>query len=609
MTDDLEHTTIEPPEPSESYAPYEPAAEAAPASVVVGPEARTQGSRSRWAIALGVVAVVAIATAYAISLFTGRAANAIVLGYVPGDSIMYGEVRMDLPGDQRMALGQFLSRFPGFADQSAIEGKVDEVLDRLVGSATDGDQAFSSDIKPWFGGELAFSLGALPDPSAVSGSDPAALGDVRCLFLVSVKEATAAKAWIDSVVAESGTTTSSESYGGATLTLLSTEGGQQAAYAILDGKVAVIGDVASVKAAVDTKGAGTFGQTADLKSALDATSGDHVGFAYIALRPVLEWATRIGGAEVAGLPTGAMTDLIPDWGAFALRIEGDGLVLEGLGAKPPSMDLGEARTSTVADHVPGNAIALAISDDYGKGILNTLELYRSDPSLKSTFDSVDQAMGFLGGSDAAIGWIGDLGVAVTRTGDGVEGGVLIAPTDRAAAERLFTSIRTLASLGGSTMGISVRDEVYAGTTITIVDLGDLTSLAGQAGLSPEMLGAEPLPTGHVELAYAITDQVVVLGSGPGFVKSVLDTTTATSIAANDRYKTLVARVGQGAGIGFLDVTAVRELIESHLVDADASERAEYETEIKPFLVPFDALVSSSSVKDDIYHSRLIVTVK
>ena len=604
MTDDLERTTIDPPEPN---PPYEPTNDAVPASAVVAPASAPKGSRTRWAIALVVVGVVAVATAFAISLFTGRAANATVLGYVPADSIMYGEVRMDLPGDQRAALGQFLSRFPGFADQSAIEGKVDEILDRLVGGATNGDQAFSSDIKPWFGGELAFSVGALPDPSAVS--DPSALVNVRSLFLVSVKDATAAKTWIDSVVAESGSTTSSESYGAATLTLLSVDGGQRAAYAIVDNKVAVIGDVASVKAAVDTKGAGGFGETADLKTALDSTSGDHVGFAYIALRPVLEWASRIDGAQMLGLPGGALADLVPDWGAFALRIEGDGLVFEALGAKPPNMDLGEARASTVADHVPGNAIALSISDDYGAGLLKTLELYRSEPSLKSTFDSVDQAMGFLGGSDAAIGWIGDLAVVVTRTGDTVEGGVVIAPTDRAAAERLFTSLRTLLALGGSTMGISVRDEAYAGTTITIVDLGDLASLAGQAGLSPDMLGSEPLPTGHVELAYAITDQVVVLGSGPGFVKSVLDTTVATSIGANDRYKTLVARVGQGAGIGFLDVTGVRELIESHLVDADAGARAEYETEIKPFLVPFDALVASSSVKDDIYHSRLIVTVK
>lgn len=606
MTDDFEQTTITPPEPNQ---PYEPTTQAAPASTVVVPSSAPQGSRYRWAIAVGVVGVVAVATALAISLFTGRAANATVLGYVPGDSIMYGEVRMDLPGDQRAALGQFLSRFPGFADQSAVEGKVDEILDRLVGSATDGDQAFSSDIKPWFGGELAFSLGALPDPSALSGSDPAALGNVRALFLVSVKDAPAAKAWIDSVVASSGGTTSSGSYGGANLTLLSAEGGQQAAYAILDGKVAVVGDVASVKAAIDTKGAGSFGTTPELKTALASTSGDHVGFVYVALRPLVEWSSRVGGSEVPGLSGGALSRFVPDWGAFALRIEGDGLVLEAITQKPAGLELGDNRTSPIADHVPASAIAISISHDYGKGILKTIDTYRAEPSLKSAIDTVDQAMGVLGGTQAAIGWIGDLGVTVTRTDTGVEGGVLILPTDRAAAERLFTSLRTLISLGGSTMGITVRDESYAGTTITIVDLGDLAGLASQAGLAPEVLGSGALPTGHVELAYAITDQVVVLGSGPGFVRSVLDTTAATSIAASDRYKALVARIGPGAGIAFADLTAIRELIESAMVNADPSELAKYETDVKPFLVPFDAVIGSSSVKDDVFHARVIVTVK
>jgi hypothetical protein len=606
MTDDLERTTIEPPEP---YEPADPTTRpnVLTSQVVVPPSPRS--GRGRWAIAMAVVAAVAVATAFAISLFTGRASNAVVLGYVPGDSIMYGEVRMDLPGDQRAALGQFLSRFPGFADQSAIEGKVDEVLDRLVGSATNGDQAFSSDIKPWFGGELAFSVGALPDPSTLSGSDPAAMADARALFLVSVKDAAAAKAWIDSVVASSGGTTSAESYGGANLTLLSAEGGHEAAYAILDGKVAVIGDVASVKAAVDTKGAGSFATTANLKTAIDSTSGDHVGFVYVALRPIVEWSSQVSGSEVAGLSGGALSSFVPDWAAFAMRIEGDGLVLETITQKPAGLDLGENRTSPIADHVPGSAIALSISHDYGKGILKTLDTYRADPKLKSAIDTVDQAMGVLGGTQAAIGWIGDLGATVTRTDAGVEGGVVIVPTDRAAAERLFTSLRTLVSLGGSTMGITVRDETYAGTTITIVDLGDLASLAGQAGLAPDTLGSGQLPTGHVELAFAITDQVVVLGSGPGFVRSVLDTTSATSIAANDRYKALLARVGPGAGIAYADITAIRGLIESAMVNADPSELARYETDVKPFLVPFDAVIGSSTVKDDVFHSRVIVTVK
>ena len=100
-----------------------------------------------------------------------------------------------------------------------------------------------------------------------------------------------------------------------------------------------------------------------------------------------------------------------------------------------------------------------------------------------------------------------------------------------------------------------------------------------------------LPTGRVELAYAVTDQVVAIGSGPSFVKHILDTTAATSIASTDRYKALVGRIGNGTGVTFVDIAAIRGLIES----AMASRRSDppsptYEQEIKPFLAPFDALI-------------------
>src|SRR4029079_14298889 len=103
MTDDLEQTTIHPPGPS---APTpDPSTPAAQAPNVLASQVQTttvmpNGDRKRWLIAAGVVGVLVIASALAVSLFTGRAANAIVLGFVPTDSIMYGEIRMDLPGDQ-----------------------------------------------------------------------------------------------------------------------------------------------------------------------------------------------------------------------------------------------------------------------------------------------------------------------------------------------------------------------------------------------------------------------------------------------------------------------------------------------------------------------------
>ena len=115
---------------------------ATPAPVVVaGSDApRRPRSRLRWAAAIAVVAIVIGASAAAAALLTGSTSTATVLGYVPKSTIVYGEVRLDLPGDQKQAVGAFLSHFPGFADQASLDSKLDEVLDDLIRSASKGEQ-------------------------------------------------------------------------------------------------------------------------------------------------------------------------------------------------------------------------------------------------------------------------------------------------------------------------------------------------------------------------------------------------------------------------------------------------------------------------------------
>ena len=81
---------------------------------------------------------------------------------MPTDSVAYGELRLDLPGDQRQNVGAFLSKFPGFADQAALDTKLDEVLDRLVGEGSQNKQSYTKDVKPWFGGQLGFAMGPHP---------------------------------------------------------------------------------------------------------------------------------------------------------------------------------------------------------------------------------------------------------------------------------------------------------------------------------------------------------------------------------------------------------------------------------------------------------------
>ena len=625
---DLDPTTVEPtpaaPETAPSWVaapggdpaqgPYEPAFDAAPASPVQAPASALRRRPVRWPVAIALIALILAVSAFVGVLVTGRAPNAKVLGYVPADSIVYGEARLDLPGDQRLNLASFLSKFPGFADQSAIESKLYELMDRVVGGATSGGQTYTGNIQPWFDGELAFSLGALPDPAALAPGHPGGI-QPRVLVLLSVKDPAGATEWFRKLAGTTSVTLSDTTYAGTPLVQVTDASGSQGGFAVLDNRVAVAGDIESVKAAVDTKGAGPFASEADPRTALEATDSDHLAFVYVALRPLMDWSMRLSQtiqpSASSGLSTELLDQYIPAWGAFALRVEGDALVLENAAPKASMIPASASNgTSTVADHVPVTALAALIARDYGKGVAAALDTYRTSSDFKPMMDQVDQIAGLLGGVDGAIGWIGDTAIVVNQASDSLDGGLIIQPTDRAKAEQVLTSLRNLAALGGGPAGITVTDESYAGATITTVDLGEIESLLGSATAGASVFGRPGvLPAGHVQLAYAITDQVVVLGAGPGFVKHVLDTTATSSLGASDRYRSLINRVGSGTGSMFVDLAAIRALAESSLGSLPQDAGAQYNAEIQPYLAPFDALVTSGSVKDDLSLGKVLITVK
>jgi hypothetical protein len=298
-----------------------------------------------------------------------------------------------------------------------------------------------------------------------------------------------------------------------------------------------------------------------------------------------------------------------------VRAQGDALVMDtALPHKDGMPGPSENRANGVAAFAPQSTVALVAGNDYGKTLLDTIALYRQDPSLADAFKGVDQVAGVLGGLDAAVGWMGDSGLVVDQVGDSVEGGLVVVPKDAAAAKKLLTTIRSFATLGGSQQGITVHDEDYAGTTITVVDLGDMRSLLGLAsGLGGPAVppgGVSGLPTGHVEIAFAATDGVVAVGSGPDFVKHVLDAGAGASLADDPRFTSLVGRVGtQHVGLTFVDIAAVRSLVEGGLKNATAQERTRYETSVKPFLIPFDAFVAGTVRDGSLDRGHLIVTVK
>ena len=594
---------------------HEPAVAWAPAVPVKPPPSTTsrRTRRLRWAAAIAVVALVLGASAAVAALLTGSASTATVLGYVPAGTTVYGEVRLDLPGDQRQALGSFLQKFPGFADQSALEGKLDEILDEFVKKASDGGQSYTADIKPWFDGEVAVAIGPLP--KAATLQDPkTAMDAFRGLVLISVKDAPAAQAWFASAIAESGVKTTTETYDGVQLTVVHEDDEPPVALAIAGDEVVLVGDLGSVRTAIDSDGNSAFASEPGPSAALDAADQDHVGFVYVALRPLMEWSLdvqkqtmdEVGGLAEAAVST-TLLKAVPDWAAYWMRFERDAMVFDAVAPKP-ELSIGPTAnsTSTIVEHVPASALAVSVANGLGASLEQMLDVYAGDPTFKPLLDQLDQALGLVGGRDAALGWIGDTAIVVDA-GDGEPaGGLVIEPKDPTAAKNLFTALGAFIGLGGGSQGVTVRTEDHNGTTITIIGAGDLLGRLGGMGGD---VGIMPLPGGDLEIAYAATDQVVVIGTSVSFVKGVLDTTTSTSLARDPQYADLARRVGPGTSSAFLDITAIRGLVEKGMAEADPSDRQKYETDVKPFLAPFDALFAAGSIDGDLGSSTVIISVK
>ena len=392
---------------------------------------------------------------------------------------MYAEVRLDLPGDQRAATGEFLSKFPGFADQAALDSKLDEVLDQVIKDATNDEQSYTTDIKPWFDGELAFSVGPLPPADALVNGGPSVFGTSRALALLSIKDQALAQAWFDAAIAETGAKTHTETYNGATLTVFEPSDGVTAVLAIVDGEVALAGDIASVKAAIDTEGSSDFASEPGPKAALDSVDGDHVAFGYVALRPLLDWSndlnkatsSALGGAAMEGI-SDSILNLVPEWTAYWLRFEDDAIVMEATAPRPETASgPTENRSSTIAEHVPASAIFAATSHDLGKSLKEMLDLYASDPAYKPILDQLTRASTSSAARTPRSAGHATSAVVVDAANGTPAGGLIVEPTDAAAASQLFTALRTFITLGGDQVGATVRDEDYNGTTITIVSLG------------------------------------------------------------------------------------------------------------------------------------------
>ena len=592
--------------PAFAPAPPPPAVSGTAQPVATAPVAATTSSRARrgrlrWLAVAVVTLLVAGSAAAATLLLTGDSGDPDVLAYTPADSVAYAELRLDLPGSQEAELATLMSAFPGFADQAAFPAKLNEALDQLVGKATDGKQSWQNDIDPWFGGQLAVSMGPLP----ASITDAAAS---RGLLLASVTDATKSEAWAAALVADMGGTTSTSTYNGVIITTVVPPAGAagkaadlQTAYAVI-GPVLAIGDTTSVKAAIDTGGKTGLNTDAQFKTAEASVSGDRLAFAYVDAAALVDGAKGLAGGAASAMPElpAAFQDVTPPWGAAALRAENGSFVVETRSPHVSKLGPASVSTSTLPSVLPPTTVLLAEGHDVGQALTRFKDLVTSVPEAADGAKQLDDALQIVGGWDAIVGWMGEAGIAVTRDGDSIGGGIVVVPTDKAAADRLLTQLRGFLALAGGGSGITVTDEAYGDTTITVIGLGGIGGLAGAA-----TGGTVDVPS-DLSISYAVTDNVVVIGVGTDFTKAVLDASKGDSLADSSRFKAAMGQVdAQNAGLFWVDVASIRGLIEAQV---PADQKADYEANAKPYLQAFDSVIGTYTPSDDLDRGTVSIHV-
>lgn len=580
--------------------PPVPAIDPVPTSPVSStPMTRPGRSRVKWLVAAVVTLLVVGSAAGATLLLTADAGDAAVLSWAPADSILYAEARLDLPGKQKAELAKVMSAFPGFDDQAAFPAKLGEALDVLLGKASDGKMTYQADIEPWFGGQVGVSIGAIP----ASGE----ARDARGLVLVSVKDAAKAGAWASKVLADAGATTTTETYNGVTITTIKppaleeAAAGMTAAWATF-GPVMALGDSASVKAAIDTKGSAGLPTVAQFKTAQAALQGDHLGFVYVDAAAILDSSKSLTGAAAEAMPSmpAFMDQLQVAWGAAAVRAEGGAFVVDTVMPHMTALGAAKSSESRLPALLPPTTVALVEGHDVGETLQKAKELLGGDPAMAEGIKGVEDALALVGGYGGIVDWMGEVGLAITADGDSIGGGLVVTPLDAAAAERLFGQLRGFIALAGGSSGLKVTEESHAGATIVVIDLGNLSDLAGMA-----TDGAIEAPA-NLKIAYAVTDDVVVLGYGTDFVKAVLDARTGDSLAKSERFASALKLVDKAHGsLVWLDLAATRSLVESQI---PADQKGAYETEIKPYLDAFDSVIGVNVPGETVDRSTLILRV-
>lgn len=558
----------------------------------------------RWAIALVATTALVVSGSGLVVFAQSGAGESQGPVFVPADTAVYVEARLDMPAGQDEALAQMLTAFPGFADAGSFDLKVDELLSGLAGDM--GLETTEADlIGDVLTGEMGLAVGDL-GPAMTGGDDPVVL------FGLAVADPTLAAEMLASMTGDAA----EEMYGD---TAIISDGSSSAA--IHEGWMLLSNDVAQVKAAIDVLDgvADSLADDPEFSTSFARVPSGHLGAAYVDLQsfgPLLDLAGGMAAAETdVDLPLDDLAALLPEDMVMYLAAEADRLNLEIFvtpGESTPALPVGDSELATL---FPADTQLYVEAREVGAAIESTLdgvvemiaaqaemapgdELGDMDLSdIEALLGEESPITGLLGGVPLPefLDFVVDAGVGAGLSSDGLWLGMAGEVTDEAVAAERVSSITTLIQLFGgdpAETGISVETEMVGDVEVTSIMLPLDEMLAG-SGL--------PITMGN-SISLAVDDGYLLLGLGD-FVQSALAGDAAASLGASSGYLDAVGDDSVNSGLMYMNVSSLLEALDPML-----SMMLPQWADIAPYATGVDRIIVVSTAEDDVMGARMSMIV-
>jgi hypothetical protein len=559
------------------------------------------------AVAVLAVGIGAVAGAF---LLNARSAGAgAAAAYLPPDAAMFIEFRLPST-EQDVALRSIMERFPipGFDPERPAVEQLTELIDEKIAESGE-DFSYAEDVAPWWDGSVTFAYTDL-----VAASDPFSTEVPPMLALLGVTDATAARATVERLnddFGEGGEVGSTEHRGVTIWTVDDPSEEVEWSYALTDDQLILASSIDELTAALDrhADGDASFATNEELQRLAADLPNDRLMFGVFSADAVFDAALEASDDDQAAAFYDGLRECgaQPTNAAMAMWATDDRLVFETVGDAPTGAFAVDNVDRRLAAQVPADALAYveggSIGSAYACMVTAFKDAFAGDPAAAEGLGQVEALLG--SDLEELVSWIDGGAVAAGWDGSEPYAGTILVPSDAdAARERVngLLAFARLATLDGS-LGISVDEEELDGVELTTIRW-DGGSLIPELG----MPGAPAVPT-SLALQVAVGDELVIIGFGDRFATRVLELDEADSLAASDRFSAVVDELGgiSSAGVAWWDLAGTREAVEGALGESGVlDELGEYETDVKPWLVPFDRMAAVARVDDDRLVQRAVL---